>query len=142
MLSIQIKSRNSEKCPWPVAGLRLEASSLWLWPILSLSRYCFHSCADCVWSSPQDPHPHPTPVPPLMEYLKQKIVDTTWIKIIFGKWENKHICFSLGLHNKFSNIGTLITAWLTIHLFSTRACTPAVIGWTLLISHCRLELLC
>lgn len=44
--------------------------------------------------------------------------------------------------SKFSDIGTFITAWLAIHLFSTRASKWVVIQLIELTSYHRLELSC
>lgn len=143
VLALQIRSRNSEKFPWPVAG--------WNWkPILSgsglvsIALDIVYSFAGCGRSSPQDlPPPLPNP-PPLMEYLKHTTVDTAWIKIVFGfnKRTNRHLewVFLLASTSKFSNIGTLITAWLTLQ---KRLASPSC-DWTdtILISHRRLELSC
>lgn len=54
----------------------------------------------------------------------------TWIKdIVFGKQENRHTLRGTLLvsRNKFSDTVTFATAWLAIHLFSTRACKWVVL---------------
>lgn len=107
----------------------------------SLSRYCLI----LLWILCSYHQDCPPPCPPLHpQCLKCTIVDTAWIRILFlvNRKTNTHLrqLFFLVSISNFSAIGTLITTWLTIHLFSARACKTVVIWLVVLISHCRLEL--